>query len=63
MKIGWIVLGKIESVLIGHLLTDGYSMSIHGLRSKCGRDLVAAYAAWLDSTMPIPQAGLPGFRT
>jgi 3-hydroxyisobutyrate dehydrogenase-like beta-hydroxyacid dehydrogenase len=49
MKIGWIGLGKIESVLTGHLLTTGHSMSVHDIRPKCGPDLVATGAVWADT--------------
>lgn len=49
MTIGWIGLGKIGSVLAGHLQTAGYDLIVHDLHQECGRQLLAGGARWGDT--------------
>jgi 3-hydroxyisobutyrate dehydrogenase len=46
VKIGWIGLGKIGSIMAANLLKAGYTMIVHDLTPEPGEGLVAAGAQW-----------------
>mgnify|MGYP001814888697 CR=1 FL=1 len=46
VKIGWIGLGQIGSIMAVNLLRAGYTMIVHDLRPESGEKLVAAGAQW-----------------
>lgn len=48
MKIGFVGLGSIGSVLAGHVVAAGYDTAVHDLRREAGDDLVAAGARWAE---------------
>ena len=48
MKIGFIGLGNIGSVLAGHLVKAGYDTTVHDLRPEAAEELLAGGAQWAD---------------
>jgi 3-hydroxyisobutyrate dehydrogenase len=53
MKIGFIGLGNIGSVLAGHLAKTGHSLIVHDLRREAGEPLIASGARWADSPQSV----------
>lgn len=49
MKIGFIGLGNIGSVMAANLIRAGHALTVHDLRPAAGEKLVAAGASWAES--------------
>ena len=56
MKIGWIGLGKIGSVMAANLVKAGYAMIAHDLRPESGEELVITGAQWAESPCELAEA-------
>ena len=56
MKIGFIGLGNIGSVMAKNLAKDGYSLVIHDLKRTAGNALVEMGAVWADSPKSVAEA-------
>jgi 3-hydroxyisobutyrate dehydrogenase len=56
VKIGWIGLGQIGSIMAANLLRAGYTMIVHDLRPECGEKLVAAGAQWAKNPYELAEA-------
>jgi len=56
VKIGWIGLGKIGSIMAANLLKAGYTMIVHDLTPESGEELVAAGTQWAKSPCELAEA-------
>jgi 3-hydroxyisobutyrate dehydrogenase len=55
MKIGFIGLGNIGSVLAGHLVNAGYPVTVHDLRREAAEELIASGAQWADTPRAVAE--------
>jgi len=56
MKIGYIGLGNIGSVMAKNLVKDGYQLLIHDLNREAGDELIAMGAEWANSPKAVAEA-------
>ncbi len=56
MKIGWIGLGNIGSVMANLLIKNDYELVIHDLNREAGEELIAAGAQWAESAQEVAEA-------
>lgn len=57
MKIGFIGLGNIGSVMAKNLVKEGYALVIHDINRSAGEELLEMGAQWADTPMAVGQAG------
>jgi 3-hydroxyisobutyrate dehydrogenase len=56
MKVGFIGLGSIGSVMAGHLIKAGYTLIVHDLDPVAGENLVASGAQWAKNPRAVSEA-------
>jgi len=56
IKIGWVGLGNIGSVMADNLLKAGYQLTVHDIRPETGEKLVAAGAHWAGTPREVAEA-------
>lgn len=55
MKIGFIGLGNIGSIMASNVLKAGYDLTVHDLRREAGEQLIASGAKWADSPREVAE--------
>ena len=56
MKLGFIGLGNIGSVMAANLIKAGYTLNVNDLRREAGDNLVASGAEWSNDPCAVSEA-------